>query len=59
MCQKIEYNELIEDYMSLDVKDLWQDAFFALRKTETELASMTKLEIASEMARYELGQFFK
>lgn len=59
MLQKNVYSELVEDYMSMSNVELMSDAELALHKFDTELASMTKFEIACEMARYELNTYFK
>ena len=59
LIQKNEYSALVQDYMAMSNVDLMSDAEVVLRKFDTELASMTKFEIACEMARYELNTYFK
>jgi hypothetical protein len=57
--QQLEYSALIEDYMAMSAGELLDEVKIALRMSEPEAASMTKLELAKEMAKFELAMFFK
>ncbi len=59
MNQKLEYSALIEDYMAMSAGDLLDEVKVALHMGDVEAASLTKLEMAKEMARFELSMFFR
>lgn len=57
--QKNEYQSLIEDYLSLDVKELFSVAQNYWNMSDQEFASLTRLEVARKAALVDLQNVWK